>query len=100
MVVDQPNVGIGFFIVFDDVIWCLKSFWETSIMHFAPEHLGPQPFRAEVAPFSIVASTAVWVAHAVLRMHPLIPTMSMSVHWRLRASTQVAQTEISWGPHR
>jgi hypothetical protein len=41
MVVDQPNVGIGFFIVFDDVIWCLKSFWETSIMHFAPEHLGP-----------------------------------------------------------
>jgi hypothetical protein len=100
MVVNQPNAGIGFSVVFDDVIWCPKSFWETSIMHFAPEHLRPWPFRAEVAPFSIVASTAVQVAHAVLRMHPLIPTVSMSVRWRLRASTQVAQTEIGWGPHR
>jgi hypothetical protein len=47
-------------------------------MHIAPEHLGPWPFRAEVAPFSIVASTTAWIVHAVLEMHPLIPNASMS----------------------
>jgi hypothetical protein len=69
-------------------------------MHFAPEHLGPWPFRAEVAPFSIVASATARIVHAVLEMHPLIPTASMSARWRLMASTQVAQTKAGWGPHR
>jgi hypothetical protein len=40
-VVLQPNTGICLNIVFDDVIWCPETFWETRVMHIIPERLGP-----------------------------------------------------------
>jgi hypothetical protein len=40
-VVLQPNAGTCLTISFDDIIWCLKTFWETHIMNIALERLGP-----------------------------------------------------------
>jgi hypothetical protein len=49
-VIFQPNIGVGFAIIIDDVVWLLEIFWETCIMHVAPKHLGPWALGAEAAP--------------------------------------------------
>jgi hypothetical protein len=40
-VVPQPNAWICLTVVFDDVIRCPEMFWETCVMHIAPDRLGP-----------------------------------------------------------
>jgi hypothetical protein len=72
-VVLHPNTGIGFAVIFDDVIWHLKMFSKAHVVHVTLERLRPWPFRAEAAPFLIIAQAATWVVHVVLEMHPLIP---------------------------
>jgi hypothetical protein len=40
VVVVQPNVGIYLIVVFDDVIQCPETLWETRVTHIALERLG------------------------------------------------------------
>jgi hypothetical protein len=72
---------------------------EACLMHVAPEHFWPWPFRAEVVPLLVVTSTVAWVTHAVLRMCPLVPSASLMMCWRHRASAQMAQPEAGWDQH-
>jgi hypothetical protein len=48
-------------------------FWETSVMHIAPERLVPWPIRAKVAPVSVVVPAVTQVTHVVLEVCALIP---------------------------
>jgi hypothetical protein len=72
-IVLQPNVGIGFAVIFDDDIWHPKMFREACVVHVALELLGPWPFGSDAAPFLIVPPVVAWVAHADLGTPPSAP---------------------------
>jgi hypothetical protein len=92
-VVLQPNVGVDFAIIHYDVIRRLKMFWEAHVMHVAPKHFGPCPVGAEATYLSIVAAVETWVVHMVLKMHSLVPPVSLTACQRLEASTRMAWLE-------
>jgi hypothetical protein len=72
-VVFQPNIGICLAVVFDDVIWCLETFWEMLITHVAPECLGPWPIKAEAVPLLIITPTTAWVVCCARTVRPCPP---------------------------
>jgi hypothetical protein len=72
-VVLQPNTGIGFTIIIDDVVRRSKTLREAHVAHVSPQRLGTQPIRAKVVPFSITTPTAMWVVCTVLRACPSSP---------------------------
>jgi hypothetical protein len=47
------------------------------------------------APLSIIAPAVMWVARAVLEVHPLIPSASLTACRRIEVSAQVARPEVS-----
>jgi hypothetical protein len=93
-VILQQHAGVGFAIILDDVAPRQITLEETCVMHVACEHFGPWPLGAEVAPLLIIKPAATWVMHVVLRIHLLIPSMSLMVCQRLVASAWVAQPEV------
>jgi hypothetical protein len=83
-VIFQPNAGVGFAIIIDDVVWLLEIFWETCIMHVAPKHLGPWPLGAEAAPLDRYAHRNMgYVRGARNAPPPLIPSVSLMACRRL-----------------
>jgi hypothetical protein len=72
-VVLQPNTGIGFAIVLDNVIGHSKTLRETRVAHVAPERPGPWPLSTKVVPFSITMPTVTRIACVVLGVCPCAP---------------------------
>jgi hypothetical protein len=79
VVVLQPNVEIGFMVIFDDVVWCPKTFREARLAHVAPKCFGPWPFEAKATPLSVTMPATAQDMDAVLEMLPLIPLLSLTV---------------------
>jgi hypothetical protein len=78
-VVLQPNIGIGFAVVLDDVVGLPKILREACVTHVAPERFRPWPLGAKAAPFSIAAPTVMNVAHTVLSACPFAPLPHVSL---------------------
>jgi bisphosphoglycerate-independent phosphoglycerate mutase (AlkP superfamily) len=64
VVVLQLDTRVSFAVVLNDVAWCSKMLWETSIAHDTSERLWAKPFRTEAASFMIVVGSMVWAPHA------------------------------------
>jgi hypothetical protein len=61
VVVLQPDTGVSFTIVLDDIARHLETLWEASIMHGASECFWPRFFRAEATSFVIIMASAIRV---------------------------------------
>jgi hypothetical protein len=57
-VVLQPNTGVSFLIVLDDVVRCTEAPCEPHVLHGASKRLRPWSLRAEVASLAIVTVPA------------------------------------------
>jgi hypothetical protein len=66
----QASTGICCVVVFDNVIRCPETFWETHITHVAPKRLGPWPLRVEATPLPAIVCDA-----RIARPHPLVGLM-------------------------
>jgi hypothetical protein len=53
-VVLQPNTGIGFAAVLDDVVGHPKMLREACVTHVAPKRFRPWPLGVKAMPFSII----------------------------------------------
>jgi hypothetical protein len=73
MVVLQPNAGIDFAIILDDVIGRSKTLRETRVAHVAPERPGPCPLGAKTTMFSIAEPTAMRDVCVLLNVCPSPP---------------------------
>jgi hypothetical protein len=92
-IVLQPNVGICLTVVFDDIIWCPETFWETRVMRVAPECLGPWPIWARLCPL-VNASDTMWVTCAVLEMCALIPPAGLMACQGLRIPVRMVWPNV------
>jgi hypothetical protein len=95
-VVLQPNARVCLTVIFDDVARCMKTFWETCIMHVAPERLGPWPLRAEATPLWVFMPVATWVTFEVFRVCALVPPTGLMAHQGLKAPICMAQLKTGW----
>jgi hypothetical protein len=96
VVVFQHNTRIFLVAVFDDVIQCLQTFWETRVTHVAPKHLGPWALKVEAAPLPIIVPTAVRVTRAVLEPCALVPSVGMTARRGLRTPVLMARPIVGW----
>jgi hypothetical protein len=76
-VILQLDTGVSFAIVLDDVVWRLKTFWETSIAHGASKFLWARPFRTEAVSFTIM-TTPIDISYAAPQAHRII---NVAFHW-------------------
>jgi hypothetical protein len=67
---------------------------EACVAHVTPKRLGPKPFRAKTALFSVAALDAVLNLHAVLSVCPIIFPANLTACRRLEGSVQLAQSEM------
>jgi hypothetical protein len=75
MVVLQPNAGIDFAIILDDVIGHSKTLRETHVAHVALERLGPCPLGDKATLFSIAEPTAMRDVCVLLNVCPFPPPL-------------------------
>jgi hypothetical protein len=74
-VVLQPNAGVSFAIILDNVVRHMEAPWELCVLHGASECLWPYSFRVEAASLTVIMAPVVWVPHVTLgiaRLHPLV----------------------------
>jgi hypothetical protein len=93
-IVLQPDVGVSFAIVLDDIVWCSKMLWEMSIMYGASVRIWARPFRNEVASFAIVVASMEWVPCASLGLRIPIPWVAPSTYLRFQPSAWTAQPVV------
>jgi hypothetical protein len=72
-VVLQPDAGVYFAIVLDDVAWHLKTPREMGIAHGAYKRLWAWRFRIEAASFTIVAAPVMRVLRVLLELRTVVP---------------------------
>jgi hypothetical protein len=65
-VVLQPDAGVSFIIVLDDVARRLETLWEASVVHSASEHFWPWLLKVVVVSFMIITTFVVWVPRMAL----------------------------------
>jgi hypothetical protein len=82
VVVLQPDAGVGFTVVLDDVAWRSKMARETSVTHDTSKRLWARPFRTEVASFVIIMVPMAWVSHALLGLCIVVAWAVPSVYLR------------------
>jgi hypothetical protein len=68
----QPDAGVGFAIVFVDVVQRSKTSWKTSVAHGASEYLGTKTFRSEATSLTIIMAPARQVPRAWLGLCTVI----------------------------
>jgi hypothetical protein len=83
-VILQPNDGVNFTIISDDVAWRPKMSQKMSVAHGAPECVGTKCFRAKVASVTIIVAPSTWVPHAWLELCIIIPWAMSLVRRRFR----------------
>jgi hypothetical protein len=99
-VVLQPNTGVCFVVILDDVAWCLKTLQETCITHVASERLWPHSLRTEVASLPNVTSSTTRVPYVVLGPCVFIPLAVLTKRLGFRPPVQMTQLvmdqNLSW----
>jgi hypothetical protein len=73
VVILQPDVEVGFAIIFGDVALRLKASQKMGVAHGTSKYLGTGHFWAEAASLAIVVAPAMWDSRAWLGMHIVAP---------------------------
>jgi hypothetical protein len=72
-IIFQPDVGVGFAVIFGDIARRSKMSWKMSVVHGAFEYLGTRTIGTEAASLAIVSASAMRVPCAWLALHIIIP---------------------------
>jgi hypothetical protein len=83
-VVLQPNAGIAFAIIFDNVVGRPKTLREAHVMHIAPKCFRPWHLGAKAVPFSITVLATTQVVCTMLSACPFTPPHA---EWRAGEDT-------------
>jgi hypothetical protein len=90
-VVQQPDAGVGFAVLLDDVAYHSKMSRETSITHDSSKSLQARPFMTEVASFAVIVGPAVQVSRLLLGLCVVVLWVVPSVYLRFQPSVWSAQ---------
>jgi hypothetical protein len=90
----QPDAGVGFAVVFDDVARFSKASWKMSIALSASEYLRTRPFRTKAASVAIILAPAIWVPHTWLGLCTIIPWVTWPICLGFRLSTQPTWADV------
>jgi hypothetical protein len=72
-VVLQPDDGVNFAVILDDVARRSETPREMGIMHGSSERLWARPFRTEVVSLTIIVAPMMWVSCALLGLRIVVP---------------------------
>jgi hypothetical protein len=73
VIILQPDVGVGFTVIFGDIARRSKTSWKMSVAHGASKHLGTRPFKIEAASLVIVVAPMMRVPRAWSGLRAVIP---------------------------